>query len=269
MRAEPSDQHATRPVPFRGAGFAPKSRPVLAWLAFALAIAFWQLGSARGWIDQLILPSPLGIVQALVDLAASGDLGRHLAASLFRLSLGWLLGTLAGLAIGTLIGLFSLARSVGIPFTAALFPIPKIALLPLFIIWFGIDEPSKVATILFGTFFPTVIATYAGVDGVSRSLIRMAQSFGVPTWRILARIILPGALPSILAGFRISVSIAIVLLVAAEMIGAQWGIGALVLAAGSLMQTEILLAGVVVLSLIGLSISTLLGIAERRLLRWR
>lgn len=269
MNGVPTDSSPTRRVPFRGAGFAPRSRPVLAWLAFAGAIALWQLGSAEGWIDQLILPSPLAIVRALVDLAASGDLWRHLGASLFRLSLGWLLGTLAGLAFGLLIGLFSLARSVGIPFVAALFPIPKIALLPLFIIWFGIDEPSKVATILFGTFFPTVIATYAGVDGVPRSLIRMAQSFGVPSWRILARIVLPGALPSILAGFRISIAIAIVLLVAAEMIGAQWGIGALVLAAGSLMQTEVLLAGVVVLSLIGLTISTLLGLAERHLLRWR
>jgi ABC-type nitrate/sulfonate/bicarbonate transport system permease component len=260
---------AMRPVPFRGSGFAPRSWPGLAWLAFAAAILLWQLGSTRGWIDQLILPSPLAIAEALVDMARSGDLYRHVSASLFRLGLGWLLGTMAGLVVGILIGLFSIARSIGVPFVAALFAVPKIALLPLFIIWFGIDEPSKVATILFGTFFPTVIATYTGVDGVPRSLIRMAQSFGVPAWRILARIILPGALPAILAGFRISISIAIVLLVAAEMIGAQWGIGALVLAAGSLMQTDHLLAGVVLLSLIGLTLSTLIGRAERHLLRWR
>jgi len=242
---------------------------VLAWLSFALAVVLWQVGSDRGWIDQLILPSPLAIVEALFRLAESGDLWRHLAASLFRLALGWAIGTLAGIAFGFLIGMFSIARSIGVPLVAALFPIPKIALLPLFIIWFGIDEPSKVATILFGVFFPTVIATYAGVDGVPRSLIRMAQSFGVPTWRIVTWIVLPGALPSLLAGFRISISIGIVLLVAAEMIGAQWGIGALVLAAGSLMQTDVLLAGVVMLSLIGLSISTAIGALEQRLLRWR
>jgi len=267
--SRPADPAAARPVPLRATGFAPRSRPVLAWLAFALVLVLWQIGSVTGRIDQLILPSPLAIAEALGRLAASGDLWRHLEASLFRLGLGWTLGTLAGIVAGFLIGMFSSARSIGIPFVAALFPIPKIALLPLFIIWFGIDEPSKVATILFGTFFPTVIATYAGVDGVPRSLIRMAQSFGVPTWRILARIVLPGALPSLLAGFRISISIAIVLLVAAEMIGAQWGIGALVLAAGSLMQTDVLLAGVVVLSLIGLTISTAIGALERRLLRWR
>jgi NitT/TauT family transport system permease protein len=242
---------------------------VLAWLFFALALLGWQLASSFGWIERLILPSPLAILDALWRLAESGDLWRHVSASLFRLALGWLLGTAVGLLHGFLIGLFSGARSVGIPLVAALFPIPKIALLPLFIIWFGIDEPSKVATLLFGVVFPTAIATYAGVDGVPRSLIRMAQSFGVPTPRILWAIVLPGALPSILAGFRISVSIAIVLLVAAEMIGAQWGIGALILAAGSLMQTDQLLAGVVLLSLIGLAISTALGVAERRLLRWR
>jgi len=259
----------SHPVPFRGGGFAPRSHPLLAWAFFALALLGWQLGSSYGWIDQLILPSPLAVVEALWRLAESGDLWRHLSASLFRLALGWLLGTAAALAFGFAIGLFALARSVGIPLVAALFPIPKIALLPLFIIWFGIDEPSKVATILFGVFFPTVIATYSGVDGVPRSLIRMAQSFGVPTWRILCTIVLPGALPSILAGFRISIAIGIVLLVAAEMIGAQWGIGALVLSAGSLMQTDLLLAGVVVLSLIGLTISTLIGRLEHGLLRWR
>ncbi len=257
------------PVAFRGGGFAPRSHPLLAWGFFALALIGWQAGSVYGWIDQLILPSPAAILAALWRLAESGDLWRHLSASLFRLTLGWLLGTAAGLAFGFTIGMFALWRSVGIPLVAALFPIPKIALLPLFIIWFGIDEPSKVATILFGVFFPTVIATYSGVDGVPRSLIRMAQSFGVPTARILWTIVLPGALPSILAGFRISIAIGIVLLVAAEMIGAQWGIGALVLAAGSLMQTDLLLAGVVLLSLIGLAISTLVGLAERRLLRWR
>jgi NitT/TauT family transport system permease protein len=235
----------TRPVPFRGGGFAPGTRPFLPWAFFALVLAGWQLGSMYGWIDELILPSPAAVLAALWRLAESGDLWRHLSASLFRLTLGWLLGTAAALAFGFAIGMFALWRSVGIPLVAALFPIPKIALLPLFIIWFGIDEPSKVATILFGVFFPTAIATYSGVDGVPRSLIRMAQSFGVPTLRILWTIVLPGALPSILAGFRISIAIGIVLLVAAEMIGAQWGIGALVLAAGSLMQTDLLLAGVV------------------------
>ena len=156
-----------------------------------------------------------------------------------------------------------------LPLVSALFPIPKIALLPLFIVWFGIGEGSKVATILFGTFFPTVIATYGGVDSVDRGLIRMGQSFGLSAWAIVRKIILPGALPAILSGFRISVSIAIVLLVAAEMIGAEYGIGAYVLMAGALFATDQLIAGVALLSLLGVSLAALIGLLERRLLRWR
>ena len=115
---------------------------------------------------------------------------------------------------------------------SALFPIPKIALVPLFIIWFGIGEGSKIATLAFGVFFPTVIATAGGVDAVPRGLIRMAQSFGAAARRSSRKIVLPGALPAILSGFRVTASIAIILLVAAEMIGAERGIGAFVLPAG-------------------------------------
>jgi ABC-type nitrate/sulfonate/bicarbonate transport system permease component len=152
---------------------------------------------------------------------------------------------------------------------AALFPIPKIALVPLFIIWFGIGEGSKIATISLGVFFPTVIATMGGVDNVPRGLIRMGQSFGLSTATIIRAIILPSAAPAILNGFRVTASIAIVLLVAAEMIGAEQGIGAFVLSAGNLYDTDALLAGIVVLSVLGLVVAGLIGALERILLRWR
>ena len=256
-------------VQFRGGGFNPGRQPAAAWIAFALVLAGWQVGSSLGYISDIIMPSPAQICVALWGLIENGDLWRHLSASLYRLCSGWLLGTVAGLSVGFAIGMFTLARSVGLSFVSALFPIPKIALLPLFIIWFGIGEPSKVATIFFGVFFPTVINTYSGVDNVNRSLIRMGQSFGLSTLAIVTKIVLPGSLPGIFAGFRISASIGIILLVAAEMIGAEYGIGALVLAAGNLMQTDLLLAGVVMLSLLGLSIGFVLTKAEGWLLRWR
>ena len=193
----------------------------------------------------------------------------HLGASVQRLVLGWTIGAGSGLLLGFLIGVFSWARSPGITVVSALFPIPKIALLPLFIIWFGIGEPSKVATIAFGVFFPTVISTFGAVDNVPRSLIRMGQSFDLGTVAIIRKIVLPGALPGILSGFRISASIGIILLVAAEMIGAEFGIGAFILAAGNLYQTDQLIAGVVMLSLLGLVVATLIGWAEKWLLSWR
>jgi sulfonate transport system permease protein len=118
-------------------------------------------------------------------------------------------------------------------------------------------------------FFPTVINTLAGVDGVPRNLIRMGQSFGLSRAAILTKIVLPGALPAILAGFRITTATAIILLVAAEMIGADYGIGAFVLSAGNLYDTDALLAGITILSLLGLAISWLIGRLERWLLAWR
>ena len=151
-----------------------------------------------------------------------------------RIGTGWLLGTLAGVFVGFAIGLSSLARGVGITFISALFPIPKIALLPLLILWLGIGEEPKVATIALGVFFSTAISVYSGVDAVPRNLIRMAQSFNVPFYSIVRRVIWPGALPSILAGFRITASVALLLVVWAEMIGAQFGIGPFVLQAGNL-----------------------------------
>jgi ABC-type nitrate/sulfonate/bicarbonate transport system permease component len=258
-----------RPVPYRGGGFAPKPARWVGPVVFVVLIALWEAGSRTGVIGPLILPAPSEAFAALRDLALSGQLALHLQASLSRLAQGWIFGTLLGVLVGLAAGLFTLARAGIVPMVAAIFPIPKIALLPLFIIWFGIGEESKVATILFGVFFPTVIAVYGGVDNVDRSLIRMGQSFGLSQFDIVRKIVLPGAMPAILSGMRISASIAIILLVAAEMIGAEYGVGAYILLAGNLMATDQLIAGVSILSVMGLTVSWLLGMVERRVLRWR
>ena len=257
------------PVRYRGGGFAPRDR---AWASVATLLAIvvlWQAGASAGFIKTLFLPAPFAIGRALWNLTVSGELWKHLSASLARLAIGWVTGTVFGIATGVAVGLWSAVRSPLMAVVAALFPIPKIALVPLFIIWFGIGEGSKIATLAFGVYFPTVIATAGGVDNVSRGLIRMGQSFGLPTWSIVRKIVLPGALPAILSGFRVTSSIAIVLLVAAEMIGAEQGIGAFVLSAGNLYDTDALLAGIVVLSVIGLVVAWVIGLLERRLLDWR
>jgi NitT/TauT family transport system permease protein len=259
----------TRPVVFRGAGFAPKSGRYASWVAVLLVIGLWQLAGSLGWVNALFLPTPLAIARAIYQLAISGALWQHVSVSVMRIGTGWILGTITGIIVGFGIGLSSLARSVGITFISALFPIPKIALLPLLILWLGIGEEPKIATIALGVFFSTAISVYSGVDSVPRNLIRMAQSFNVPFQTIVRRVIWPGALPSILAGFRITASVALLLVVSAEMIGAQFGIGAFVLQAGNLMQTDQLLAGVVILSLFGLAIGRLINWLEARLLHWR
>ncbi len=257
------------PVRLRAGGFAPRANGWAAAATLIALVALWQALASAGLINTRFLPPPLAIGQALVTLAASGELWRQVGPSLGRLALGWTAGTVAGLAVGVAAGLFTLARSPSLAVVSALFPIPKIALVPLFIIWFGIGEGSKLATIGFGVFFPTVISTTAGVDAVSRSLVRMGQSFGLGRWHILRAIVLPGALPAILSAFRVTTSIAIILLVAAEMIGAERGIGAFVLQAGNLYDTENLMAGLVVLSVLGLVVAAVIGRLERWLLAWR
>ena len=258
-----------RAVAYRGGGFDRRSVRVVGPVVFVGLIALWEAGSRTGLISALVLPAPSEAFAAFMELVETGMLWKHLGASLQRLVVGWVCGTILGVAVGFSIGLFALARAGLVPLVSAIFPIPKIALLPLFIIWFGIGEGSKVATILFGTFFPTVIATYGGVDNVDRTLIRMGQSFDLRWTSIVRKIILPGALPAILSGFRISASIAIILLVAAEMIGAEFGVGAYILLAGSLMATDQLIAGVALLSMMGLTVAWLIGRAERYFLRWR
>jgi NitT/TauT family transport system permease protein len=264
-----TDAAEVRPVAFRGAGFVPGTGRYSGWIALAVMLGLWQLAGSIGLVNPLFLPTPLAICRAIDQLAISGALWHHLSWSLMRIGVGWVLGTVAGVAVGFAIGLFTVARGVGITFISALFPIPKIALLPLLILWLGIGEEPKIATIALGVFFSTAISVYGGVDAVPRNLIRMAQSFNVPFEAIVRRVIWPGALPSILAGFRITASVALLLVVSAEMIGAQYGIGAFVLQAGNLMQTDQLLAGVVILSLFGLAVGKLINWLETRLLHWR
>lgn len=262
-----SDEYRT--VTFRGGGFAPKPVRWIGLIVFIVLIALAEAGTRAGIISALTLPRPSQVFAAFVELYQSGLLWKHLWPSLSRLAVGALIGASSGIVIGVLIGLFSYVRSGLVPLVAAIFPIPKIALLPLFVIWFGIDEGSKYALIAFGTFTPTVVATYGAVDNVDRTLIRMGQSFGLSWLSIVRKIVLPGAMPGILSGLRISLSIAIILLVAAEMLGAEYGIGAYILQAGSLYDLERLFAGVVMLSCLGVLVSGAISLIERRVLAWR
>lgn len=232
------------------------------------AILAWQVAAWLGG-DSSVLPTPVEVLAALGDLAESGELRLHLQASLGRLAVGWTLGALIGTALGILISLHPLVRAAALPLVMILFTIPKIALLPLFIVWLGIGEASKIATIAVGVFSPMVVATYSGIDAVDPSLVRMARSFGLSSASVVRKVLLPGAMPALIAGVRLTSSIAIVLLVAAEMIGARYGVGALAMNAGSLIRTDRLFAAVVVLGLLGLLVSLAIGAAERRLLRWR
>ena len=258
-----------RTIRFRARGFVLTRHPAASLVAFAVLILLWEAAVRGGLVSELFLPAPSSVAVALWNLIEDGTLWQNLSASLFRLGWGWLLGTIVGIAAGFVIGLSSVTRAAGIPVISAIYPIPKIALLPLFILWLGIGETSKVTVVALGVFFPTCIATFSAIDNVPRGIIRMAQSFDVPPFDILRKVVLPAVLPGILSAFRITASVALLLLVAAEMIGAQYGIGAYVLSQGQLMQTDNLLAGVCVISVLGLLIGGALSWLEKRLLTWR
>ena len=258
-----------KPVPFVGKGFQPNTRRWMSFFVFFIIITILELGTTNGLISSLTLPKPSDVLGKIIELFDTGMLFKHLIPSILRLIVGAFIGISLGITIGTLIGLFSYIRSGFVPVIAAIFPIPKIALLPLFVIWFGIGEGSKYALIALGTFTPTVVATYGAVDNVDRTLIRMGQSFGLSWFSIVYKIVLPGAMPGILSGLRISLAIAIILLVAAEMLGAEFGIGAYILIAGSLYDLERLFAGVTILSLLGITVNVLVTFLEQKILKWR
>jgi NitT/TauT family transport system permease protein len=257
------------PVPARARALERREHPVARVVGLAGLLALWELVTRTGWVPPLFLPSPLGVLAAGVEMVQSGELLTHLATSLGRILLGFGLGALGGVAVGLAVGVFSLAEAVGTPLIAATFPIPKIALLPLLILWLGIGEASKVAVITLGVFFPMAINTYAGVRHADPLLLRAAVSFGAGRWSLVRKVMLPSALPMIFAGLKLGAGTSLLLLVAAEMIAAASGIGFLVLHAQNLMETTKLMVGIVLLSLLGVCSHWLLTRLERAVIPWR
>ena len=232
-------------------------------------LAIWELICQSGIVSSLFLPAPTAIISALLQMIADGEIGVSLAASLYRILAGFFIGSLVGLAVGLVTGTSALMDKIGTPIVNAIYPIPKIALLPLFILWLGIGELSKVTIIALGVFFPVAMNTYSGVKNVDTLLLKVAASFNASWWMTMKSVVLPNALPMIFAGLRLAAGTSLLLLVAAEMIAAQVGIGALILHYGDLMITDRLMAGVIVLSLLGLVFNLILQFLERKAIPWK
>ena len=232
-------------------------------------LVIWELICQSGIVSSLFLPAPTAIISALLQMIADGEIGVSLAASLYRILAGFFIGSLVGLAVGLVTGTSALMDKIGTPIVNAIYPIPKIALLPLFILWLGIGELSKVTIIALGVFFPIAMNTYSGVKNVDTLLLKVAASFNASWWMTMKSVVLPNALPMIFAGLRLAAGTSLLLLVAAEMIAAQVGIGALILHYGDLMITDRLMAGVIVLSLLGLVFNLILQFLERKAIPWK
>ncbi len=232
-------------------------------------ILLWEIICRLGIVSALYLPSPTSILKASWVMLANGELISSAKASLYRIGMGFFIGSFTGILIGLTLGFSKTAEALGNPLIYSIYPIPKIALLPLIILWLGIGEISKVTIISLGVFFPVVINTYSGVKDVDKSLIMVAISFGSTRLGLIRKVILPGALPMIFAGLKLAAGTSLLLLVAAEMIAAKEGIGSIILHYGDLMLTTKLMVGVLALSILGVLFTNLLGYIEKLVIRWK
>ncbi|MEK3900817.1 ABC transporter permease [Paenibacillus sp. FSL R7-0179] len=235
----------------------------------AAVLAIWQLGGNTGWISPEFLPAPLTILSAFADLAVKGELIHHLGVSIGRAGLGFLIGGILGLLLGTLTGLFRSAAYLLDPSIQILRLVPHLAIAPLIILWFGFGEISKVVIIMSGSFFPLYVNTFMGIRGVDNKLFEVARVLGFSPLQKLRRLILPAALPGILLGLRLSMAVAWIGLVVAELIGSQSGVGFLINEAKQNSNTAVIFVGILIFAVVGKLIDSLFRIIERRFLYWR
>jgi len=242
--------------------------PLAPWALPVLLVASWQLAAQAGLLSSRILPEPWAVARAFLGLAESGELWAHLRVSLWRALAGFGLGAAIGLALGLLNGSSRRAATLLDTTVQMVRNIPALALIPLVIMWFGIDEAAKLFLLSVGVFFPVYLNTFHGIRSVDPALVEMARSYGLSGWALYRDVILPGALPSILVGVRFSLGLVWVLLIVAETISAQAGIGYMTMNAREFLQTDVVLVGVLLYALLGKAADLSARAMERHFLRW-
>jgi NitT/TauT family transport system permease protein len=242
------------------------------WLSIAsplLLLALWEALSRGGALDARFFPAPSDILVALAGMAKSGELRRDLQATLFRLAAGFLVGAIPGVLLGILMGLNRYVRAFVLPLVSALYPIPKTALLPLLMLIFGLGEASRVVVVAISVFFVMLINAMAGVRQIDPIFLDVGRNLGIGRWQLLRTIAWPGALPVIMAGVRLSIGMSLVIIVAAEMIAAQSGLGYRIWSSWQTLDVDRMYAALLVVSALGLGASAALEEAERRIVPWK
>jgi NitT/TauT family transport system permease protein len=242
---------------------------VLGTLSVVIALTAWQLVANAGIYSILFLPGPWAVAQAFVKLFETSDIWLDIGTSGAELGIGYGMAIVIGLVIGLLMGWYTRFQYTLDPFVNFFYSTPRIVLIPLFIIWFGIDMPSKIAVIFLGALFPIIINTMAGVRNTEAALLRVARSFGASDALIFRRVVLPGSVPFILTGFRLGIGHALTGVVVAELIAARHGVGQLIAIAGQTFQTPKMLAGVLLIAGTGMLLTTILQRIENRFQAWR
>ncbi len=263
-----------RAGPWSGAGLLPRRIRTVAtsqaagWIAPVFILGLWQLTSSLGWLSQNVLPSPLGVVHALWKLTVSGELARNIGVSFLRAAAGFLVGGGVGFALGLANGLSKASETLTDSTLQMVRNIPHLALIPLVILWFGIDESAKLFLVALGVFFPVYINTLHGVRTVDAQLIEMGRSYGMSRATLFRRVILPGALPSIFVGLRFALGVMWLTLIVAETIAAQSGLGYMAMQAREFMQTDVVVLAILIYALLGKAADSSARWLERRFLQW-
>ncbi|MFP7476894.1 aliphatic sulfonate ABC transporter permease SsuC [Terribacillus saccharophilus] len=241
---------------------------LLPWALPVLLLAGWQYAVKFGFVSTNILPAPTDVYFAAIDLFHSGMLMDHIGISLGRALIGFLIGGSIGFLLGLANGLF---RSTELLFDTSiqmLRNIPHLALIPLVILWFGIDEEAKIFLVALGVLFPIYLNTYHGIKSVDKGLIEMGRMYGLKGFSLFVHVIFPGALSSIIVGIRYSLGIMWITLIVSETISSTSGIGYMAMNAREFMQMDVIVLSILLYALLGKLSDVIARFFENRLLKW-
>jgi ABC-type nitrate/sulfonate/bicarbonate transport system permease component len=249
---------------------SPKTQERLLYLISPIGlIALWQILLMAGIGDRRFIPAPSDIALRYWDLIVSGELETNTLVTLWRVLAGFVLGSVPGIAVGLLMAMFRPVRIFFDPLIASLFPIPKIALMPLLLLVFGFGDASKIALVVIAVFFPVVVNTYVGAANIERIYWDVAKNYGASQSVIFRRVVFFGALPMIFAGLRIALAVSFIVLVAAEFVATKTGIGYLIWNSWELMQVDVMFVGIVTVGVLGLIATVILQEIERKVIPWK
>lgn len=238
------------------------------WIVPFILLISWQVLSSVGFISSRILPNPVDIVKAAIELWQSGQLFHHISVSTQRAFFGFIIGGGIGFLLGLWNGLSKVAETLFDTSIQMIRNIPHLALIPIVILWFGIEEEAKLFLVALGTFFPIYLNTFHGIRSVDTSLIEMGKVYGLRGFRLFWHIIFPGALASILVGVRFALGITWVTLIVAETIAANSGIGYMAMNAREFMQLDVVVLSIMLYAILGKLSDYIAKLAERRFLTW-
>lgn len=241
------------------------------WAGLIIVISFflwWEFISQTGRVSALFFPAPTIIAATLVEMIQSGALAEDLIPTIRRVFLGFVIGGGSGLILGLSMGWSLRLRTVFDPIIAAIHPIPKISLLPVFLIIFGFGETSRVVMVAISAFFPMLINSMAGVTQINPTYFEVAKNYGANRWKIFRRVVLPGSLPMILTGARLSLTLSLLITIVIELRMGNVGLGTVIWLAWETLRTRNLYAVVIVLALLGMSFNFSIIWLKKYLVPW-